>query len=238
MPAPTPAQQQQWDEEGYLVLEDALTGEQLQRLQKAFHHWADAGKEQWLDRVAAGDAAPTFYDIPDPFQKDDAFLDLVDHPAWYDLLMAFTDNQLLLLGPQVRTVPCWPLSYTGWHPDVGPSNPLHIKVQVYVEDVPPRGGEFAFVPGSHKAGAGPYSRPLRGESMPGYKALPGRAGTAVVFNAYGWHTALDNYTDTPRRSIIMIYEKRTPQKVKPEAYAAIAARCITPGRRALLGLEG
>ena len=36
MTDPTPAQRKQWDELGYLVLEDAIQGAQLQRLQAAF----------------------------------------------------------------------------------------------------------------------------------------------------------------------------------------------------------
>jgi hypothetical protein len=237
MAPPTKAQKQQWDEDGYLVLEGAMQGVSLERLQQAFNHWAAACKEDWLERIATGDVAPTFYDIPAPLEKDDAFLDLVDYPAWFDLLQDFTDGELLFLAPQVRTVPLWPVSYAGWHPDVGHTNPLHIKVQIYVNDVPPGGGEFGYVPGSHKKGAGPYFRPQRGESMPGHQTFPGPAGTAIVFNSYGWHTAMDNCTDTPRKSIILIYEKRTPEKIKPEAFAAIAPRCTTPERRALLGLE-
>ena len=89
-------------------------------------------------------------------------------------------------------MPPWPLSYTGWHPDVGPDNPLHIKVQIYVEDVEPGTGEFGFVPGSHKPGSGPYSRPHLQTSMPGLKTFAGRAGTAILFNSYGWHTAMDH----------------------------------------------
>lgn len=166
MPPPTPAQQQQWDEDGYLVLENALQGVELKRLQQAFDHWANTCKEDWLDRVQAGEVAPTFYDIPGALEKDDAFLNLVDHPAWFDLLQHFTDNQLLFLAPQVRTVPLWPVSYSGWHPDVPQTNPLHIKVQIYINDVPPGGGEFAYVPGSHKQGTGPYLDPNAARACP------------------------------------------------------------------------
>ena len=64
-----------------------------------------------------------------------------------------------------------------------------------------------------------------------------QSGNAIVFNSYGWHTAMDNGTTTPRRSIILIYEKRTPEKVRPDAFKAIARLCTTPERRALFGME-
>ena len=233
---PTAAQQRQWDEQGYLVLEQAMPGEQLRRLQSAFDHWAAACKDDWLDGVAKGEATATFYDIPNPLAKDEIFIDLADHPSWFGLLQRFTDGELLFIAPQVRTVPPWPLSYTGWHPDVPKENPLHIKVQIYVEDVAPGTGEFGYVPGSHKRDSGPYARPHRNESMPGHKTFTGKAGTAIMFNSYGWHTAMDN-GGTARKSIILIYEKRTPEKVDPQRFAAIEKYCTSPERRALFGLE-
>jgi ectoine hydroxylase-related dioxygenase (phytanoyl-CoA dioxygenase family) len=59
-----------------------------------------------------------------------------------------------------------------------------------------------------------------------------------MFNSYGWHTAMDNYTDTPRKSLILIYEKLTPDRVDPKRFASISRLCTTSGRRRLFGLEG
>lgn len=233
---PTPAQKAQWEEEGYLVFENAIQGDALKRLQTTFDYWADACKAEWLDRVEAGEAAATFYDVPNPLEKDPLFIDMIDHPSYYGALMEFTDADLILLGAQVRTVAPWPVSYTGWHPDVPQSNPLHIKVQIYVSDVPPQCGEFAYVPGSHKPDAGPYTRPLRQERMPGHKTFPGKAGTAIMFNSYGWHVSMDNHSDVPRKSIILIYEQRTPGRVSPTQFSAISEYCTTPARRKLFSL--
>ena len=234
---PIEAQTAQWEDKGYLVFENAIQGDDLKRLQDAFDRWAEACKPAWLDRVEAGEAAASFYDIPDPFAKDEIFVDMIDYPSYYGSLMAFTDDDLILLGPQVRTVPPGPVCYSGWHPDVPHSNPLHIKVQVYVNDVEPEAGEFAFVPGSHKPDAGPYSKTQRLEAMPGHKRFPGKAGTAIMFNSYGWHTAMNNHTDTPRKSLILIYEKRTQERVDSKRFASIAHLCTTPERRKLFSLE-
>ncbi len=233
---PAPAQKAHWEEEGYLVFENAIQGEKLKRLQMAFDYWAEKCKAEWLDRVEAAEAAATFYDIPNPLEKDTIFIDIIDYPTYYGALMEFTDDELILLGPQVRTVAPWPVSYTGWHPDVPQQNPLHIKVQIYVNDVGPRCGEFAYVPGSHKPDAGPYTRPLRQESMPGHKTFSGKAGTAILFNSYGWHVSMDNHSDVPRKSIILIYEKGTPGRVSPKQFEAISEYCTTPARRKLFSL--
>ena len=237
MRGPTEAQTRQWNEAGYLVFSDAIAGAELGRLQRAFDHWAQRCKADWLDRIERGEQAATFYDIPDALEKDEIFVDIVDHPSYYGCLRDFTDAEPILLAEQVRTVPPWPLSYTNWHPDVPHSNPLHIKVQIYVNDVPPGSGEFAFVPGSHKPAAGPFTRPVHQESMPGHRTFTGAAGTAVMFNSYGWHAAMDNSSGIPRKSIILIYEKRTEGRVDPDAFASIAHLCTTAERRRLFSLE-
>ena len=95
---PTPEQTEQWEEEGYLVFENAIQGEDLKRLQTAFDYWAAEGKAEWLDRVEAGEAAATFYDIPNPFEKDPVFIDIVDYPSYYGALMEFTDQRPDYIG--------------------------------------------------------------------------------------------------------------------------------------------
>ena len=73
--------------------------------------------------------------------------------------------------------------------------------------------------------------------MPGYRVFYGRAGTALLFNSYGMHTSMLNRSITPRRSIILIYEKFTAGQFNPERFARLAPVLTTPGRRRLFGLE-
>lgn len=234
---PTEAQRRQWLDEGCLVLENALAGEELARLQAVFDDWAARSRSEWIDRVEAGEQSAMYFDIPKPLEKDPVFMTLVDHPSWYGLLMDFSGDDLIFLAPQVRTVPPSPMSYIGWHPDVPHTTPLHMKVQIYLNDVGPGEGAFAYVPGSHKPGAGPYPTHHRMDSMPGHRIFTGRAGTAILFNSYGWHTAMLNETPTPRKSIILIYEKWSRMRFDPNRFASVADRCDTPARRRLFSLE-
>ncbi len=237
MTRPTEAQRRQWKEEGYLVLQDAIVGDELRRLQAAFDRCAAEARPGWLERVEAGVQSAMFFDIPNPLEKDEVFVDLVDHPSWYGFLMDFSGDDLIFLAPQVRTVPPSPVSYVGWHPDVPHTTPLHMKVQVYLNDVGPGEGGFAYVPGSHRKGAGPFPAVRRIDSMPGQKVFTGRAGTAILFNSYGMHTAVDNRTPVPRKSIILIYEKWSRERYSSQRFAAIAPLCATRARRKLFGLE-
>ncbi len=230
-------QLKQWEEEGFLVVEGAYAGEDLQRLQAAFDRYAAEAKPQWLDEVEAGTKPAAYFDIPEPLQKDEAFIDLADHPGYFGLLREFLGEDLLFEGAQVRTLPLSPVSYVGWHPDIPHGEPQHIKVQIYVEEVLADGGAFAFVPGSHKADSGPYPVYDELEQMPGHKLLPGAAGTAILFNNHGWHTSMINKTRAPRKSIILSYVEQSGGKKNPERHEGIVEKLTTPQRRMLFGLE-
>ena len=195
-----------WEEEGYVVVEDAIAGDDLKRLQAAFDQGVDEFKPEWLAEVAAGHRSSSFFDIPQPFERDPVFLDMMHHPGTVGILKDFLGEDMLSRGLTARSVPPCPISYVGWHPDMDRKTfPLHIKVQVYVNDVGEDRGAFAYVPRSHQDGAGPYPRVKRLDAMPGIKPLPGKAGTAVIFNCYGWHTSMINRTLEPRKSLIISY---------------------------------
>ena len=73
--------------------------------------------------------------------------------------------------------------------------------------------------------------------MPGHRTFVGAAGTAVMFNSYGWHAAMDNHSGVPRKSIILIYEKRTAGRVDADTFSSIAHLCTASERRRLFSLE-
>ena len=222
---------------GVVVIEDAIRGEQLTRLQAATDHWHAQSKEEWLDQVESGDACPLWFDVPGALEKDEVFVEMVDHPSYIDLLEAIADGELLLAGPlQVRATPPWPVAYTGWHPDRERSEEQHPKLQIYIGEVPAKSGEFAYVPGSHKTNVDTRYRPQRNDTMPGHMTIPGKAGTAIVFDNAGLHTAMDNRTPLPRKSMIIGYQKGRLDAPN-DRFSGVAKWCDTSRRRRLLGLE-
>jgi ectoine hydroxylase-related dioxygenase (phytanoyl-CoA dioxygenase family) len=238
------AQWKSWKEDGYVVLEDAIQGDDLSRLQEAFERLSEESKPEWLEDVATGKRSSSFFDIPRLVNRDEIFLDMIDHHSTLGILRDFLGEDMLSGGGLTgRTVPPCPISYVGWHPDMNRENyPLHIKVQVYVNDVGEERGAFAYVPGSHKEDAGPYPRVKRLDAMPGIKPLPGKAGTAVLFNLYGWHTSMINRTLEPRKSLIIGYSvfhgKRNKYNVRGPEWTARRAelkKLLTPEREYLFG---
>ena len=206
----TAEQVHRWKEQGYVVVE-AFRGEDLRRLQTAFDRCAAEAKAAWLEGIEAGTRPAAFFDIPSPHERDEAFVDLAEHPGYVGLIRDFLGKDVVYQGAQVRTLPPSPISYVGWHPDFKHDQPQHMKVQIYVEDVPVNGGAFGFVPGSHKPDTGwpPVYDQL--EQMPGHIVLAGPAGTAILFDNYGWHTSMVNTTPNPRKSIILSYGVPDPK---------------------------
>ena len=237
MSGPAPEERAFWEENGYLVFERAMAGNDLKRLQGAFDRAARESKAEWLEGIARGTKPAAHFDIPNPLERDDVFIDLIDYPVWYPYLMDFAEGEPILLGPQVRTLPAQPISYVGWHPDVPHTTPLHMKVQIYIDDVPEDGGAFGYVPGSHKPDAGPCPKPRPLDAMPGHKVFPGKAGDAILFNSYGWHTSMVNRTGIARKSIILIYERWSEGKVASDRWTSIADKLTTPARRKLFSID-
>jgi hypothetical protein len=218
-------------------LTGAITGSELADIQRAFDVAAKQTKPAWIEAVADGTQPAAFFDISKPLMQAGGFLDLVDHPAWYGHLHAYTDTRVTFIQPQFRTVPPSPLSYVGWHFDVPRSNPLHLKVQIYLDDVSRDEGAFAYVPGSHLPDSGPYPLVRDLSTMPGHRVYEGEAGSAIIFNSFGLHTSMVNRSRRPRRSIILIYEVGTAATFAPEVFAKFADHCDTDERRQLFRLE-
>lgn len=233
----TEEQWRQWRQEGAVPLAGALTGSVLADVQRAFDVAAQQSKAAWLEAVADGTRPAAFFDIPNPLAQNRLFLGLVDHPNWYGHLQAFTESRVTFIQPQFRTVPPSPLSYVGWHFDVPRSNPLHLKVQIYLDDVLRDEGAFAYVPGSHLPDSGPYPLVRDLATMPGHRVYEGEAGNAIIFNSYGMHTSMVNRSRRPRRSIILIYEVGTAATFAPQVLAEFADHCDTAERRQLFRLE-
>ena len=200
----TSQQLRQWTEEGYVVIQ-GFEGEDLLRLQLVFDRCAADAKEAWLEGVEDGSRPAAHFDVPLAHEKDTMFAELGTYPSYHGLVRDFLGEDAIYQGAGVRTLPPSPISYVGWHPDVKHDRPQHMKIQIYVEDVSADGGAFAFVPGSHTPDTGwpPVYDQL--EEMPGHIVLPGRAGTAILFNNYGWHTSMVNSTPHARKSIILSY---------------------------------
>ena len=219
------------ERDGFVAIEGALDAAAVARLTAA------------VERVRDAEAVDG-----DPLHRlgflglDDAFLELVDHPAALPLVRDVLGWNIYLyhchldVHPPVAAdaAPAW-----RWHQDGGRQNVelesprprLSLKVAWFLTDVPTaEHGALRVVPGSHTCDTLPRDcEPA--DAVP----LLVRAGTAVVVDRRLWHARGDNCSATTRRVLFYAYTHRWIRSrdelgIDPHRVAA-----LDPVRRQLLG---
>jgi ectoine hydroxylase len=185
--------------------------------------------------------------------RDDAFLDLLDHPAVFPLVWRELGWNIHLYHchldvtppqPKPRLPPTW-----GWHQDGGRQNlelecdprpRMSLKVAFWLSDVSvPDRGNMLMVPGSHESNTldRPEHPELGFDSPGGAVPVLASPGDALVFDRRLWHSRSDNLSQHTRRVVFLAYTFRW---VRPRDEFGIEPsserfRALSPVRRQLLG---
>jgi len=139
--------------------------------------------------------------------RDDAFLELVDHPAVLPVVEAVLGPDLVLGSMNARIVrPGDPAQ--GFHADiptvhrrlVGP--PIMLQAVWMLDPFTAENGATRLVPGSHRAAS---SAPPAGAVVPHVVAPTGPAGSVLLFDGQCWHGGGANRSDTRRRAVFAHY---------------------------------
>ena len=203
-PGFTPEQWQRFDRDGYLLLENALTPDEV------------ALYVETIDRVAARHPE---YRPGKPFTPwsgiahlDPHLTELIDHPRHvgyaYDLygeLLKLHNSQCFMRPPGK--------SGTKWHNDgaravpyrvYASEIPLQLKVAYWLTDLPrEKMGNLVVAPGSHKSQSFPaYTKPV---DVPGQVPVCVPAGTMMLINGNLFHTVQDNESEVTRYNLFYTY---------------------------------
>jgi ectoine hydroxylase-related dioxygenase (phytanoyl-CoA dioxygenase family) len=259
--AMTPEQRRDFDEKGFVVLEDFFTAEELDRLLSAIDEVAARVRQ------AKGLGPEAHWAIRNALAHHEAFLDLVDHPRILPYVVDAIGWNVQIRTTHLDYRPPYPKDLvpgelgTGkgedhkagyrnvvWHPDLagpylfeGPSHDgllpwMEIKVGYYLSDLTElNSGELWLAPGSHKR----KPQELRDLEfrVPADQAMPlrVRAGTALVWRTAVWHAVAPNLSDRIRKVMYYGYHYRW---LRPTDYIAQDPELIrrsSPIRRQLLG---
>lgn len=165
--------------DGFVIIEDVLRGEQLERVQAAFDIVQARTRVDWEAGRVLGEGvsangeyyasgtwhARKYFDIYPLhlLEQDDAAVEMIAHPRLFPFLSATVGEdvqtatiQLRVLEPQTAADAQAEGGYVNWHRD-HPNDeawrhfgrPLNTKVVMYLTDVGPDDGCTACVPGSH-----------------------------------------------------------------------------------------
>ena len=199
-----PAQIQQLEVEGYLVLPDLLESEHLLRLKEATAQLPTVAVDYSPHQQVAGDIQ---FACPEITQ-------LIGHPPTTSFLAElFGDEIVMMTYAYARSEPGHP--GISLHTDGQPygseifgyagSCPVLVRVLYYLDDLTPDVSPFRVVPRSHlslHAEANPY---LRYESHPEEVMVTAQAGSAVLIHPQVFHGNFPNRGDRSRELLAIAY---------------------------------
>ena len=260
--AMTPAQERDFEEKGFVVLDDFLDEPEVDRLLAAVD---EVAARVW-DSSGLGPEEP--FAVRNALAHHEAFLDLVDHPKALPLVVDAIGWNIQIRTSHLDYRPPYPEGMragavglgdgedqeayrnVNWHPDLAgnylfeaPSLDgrlpfMEIKIFYALSDLSePNRGNLWMMPGSHL-------RPVRelreggGVDMEDAVELRTPPGTAVLWRTATWHCVGPNLSDRTRKIMHVGYHYRW---LRPTDYVeqdpALIARC-SPTRRQLLGALG
>jgi ectoine hydroxylase-related dioxygenase (phytanoyl-CoA dioxygenase family) len=231
----TDAEKAAFEENGYHILRDVLTPEELQTYRGAMAQlFLTPEDHPYASRLMSNDLPREFRDPANPRALwngfdlplfDDRFYDLIFHPK-----IALTLDALI--GPDINfyetcfvtKTPRFTGTYRDWHQDSAyfdpQTNDRNAAVVIYLDDMDADSGATCVVPGSHKFGTLPHVTPQEAfssrhhevEGKRRYEAqgitFDFKAGDALFFLARVIHKAGGNNTDVSRTGIIYNYARK------------------------------
>ena len=249
----TEEQRTRWAIDGYICLEQALRPEEValfnEELDRMRHlpGWEPTdlprGHYGWVEQCP--DLDPTaFMDRRDLLSYHDAFIELVDRPEVFDLIVDIMGPYILFSMSQaiVRAVTDEFPGYT--HTDGGEalrrirvtetSLPLAMKAMYLLCDVEGTdAGNFTVFPGSHLRPF-PEDNSELTPHTPGAVQLTGKAGDAYLFSHALWHGPAPNHANRERKTLLYNYCQMFIRWYDFDSISKVADRC-TPRQRRLLG---
>mgnify|MGYP000353380170 CR=1 FL=1 len=203
-PGFTLRQWQQFQDDGFIVIENALSQTEIDDYLAA------------IERVANKDDKYTeggYYGIENIVERDPTLANVIDHPRHvgfaYDIygeLLKLHQTQVFLRTPQ-------PGHNNKWHPDgaralpygvFAPRLPLQIKIGYWLTDLPEEQmGNLVVLPGSHrKQTMDAYDTH---EKVKGQHVLKVKRGTMTIMHSNIWHQVQANNSDVTRKNIFIAY---------------------------------
>ena len=203
----TPLEQYQCDNDGYLLLEDAIDPELLETINERMDEIQSVAEtentREWL-------VENPVLRINDIVNQEPVIVPLIENPVVLPYISEMVEN------PRLKSTWItykWNGGGTGFHSNHTPSvthNCYHFNGQIRhnlfqvfyaMRDIGPGEGALQVIPGSHKAN---YAVP-RGVDLDHMKTeIPMKAGSVLLFTHDMYHGSL-NTTDSVRRTVIFTF---------------------------------
>ncbi|MAV25192.1 MAG: hypothetical protein CMQ05_03615 [Gammaproteobacteria bacterium] len=212
----TDAERVQFDEEGFLVVRNVLSADDIASLTSA----ADQLDSEYRPKMELGPHQPL--NLLDAIGKDDVFLPLLDWPRTFAKVVDILGWHIQLYHSHMIVTPPLAPDFSpkhprlGWHQDSGrlnldiETNPrprISLKVGFFLTDLSETDrGNFHVIPGSHLNNTLSFPEADRDH----LDAIPVTisAGDAVFFDRRLWHAAGRNTSALTRKVLFLGYSYR------------------------------
>ncbi len=211
----TNAERERFETDGFLVVEEALSGAQVRDLYNASSEIVAAYRRE---RKLADDVMANPFDF---IGSGKPFLDLLDWHKTFPKVWGILGWHIQLYHTHMMTVPPEPRAADrkrlGWHQDSGrlnldfETNPrprVSVKIGYLLTDTRmPDSGSVYVVPGSHLRNELQFPE---GDETEPVEAVPLRvpAGTAIIFDRRLWHARGPNHSEATRIALYYGYSYR------------------------------
>lgn len=234
-----------YETQGFVHLKGVISPDTLARGRAAFDSAAERSTAT-RKKIADTDGSPRFFDIPDILDQDPVFVELVDLPSIFQILVRVTGSDIQLNHTMARLFYPGPTFTSPWHSDIpqmlgvdhGSGASILVKAHFFLEDLSPDQGCLAFIPGSHRYPAGHPKPKIRDidASEAVVKTVP-RAGDVVIFNTHVMHMATDNRSGRVRKSIIYAYSHYWMKNYASGVPSDLDRYATTAQRKQLFGVD-
>ncbi|MCG5220482.1 phytanoyl-CoA dioxygenase family protein [Streptosporangium soli] len=218
-----------FDLNGYLILKDAVDEDLLRRLNAEFDAFPrDLGRGDWYRGGQRRDYTPeTGFELHQAVTAGRPFEELIDHPAWFDLVRHFAGEEgSYLPGVYIDETIASIRESGGHHPvhsggyrgalrgSYGVSHGAfrcgQVNIILALTDIGEGDGATMVVPGSHKSNFphplnGDYARGDRMDALPGAVPVHLAAGDALLFVDGLMHGGSTRTNSGERRVVIYRY---------------------------------
>lgn len=233
----TKEQRRQLDDEGYVLLKNVLSGQEVAKVRERLEElWQEEGEEAGAENYIE-EGARRLANLAD---KGQLFRAIYAHPLVLAGVVAIMGADVHLSMLNARDVPPGHDPQMPMHRDTDSNRPrdargYHSATAIWMLDpFYEKNGATRLLPGTHRS-EGPLEE-LRERPEP--VVVEGSPGDVLLFNGHCWHTGGANRTEAKRRAILAHY-LRADIPLRPERrqhLSAASAERLTPQERELLAL--
>ena len=247
-----------FNRDGYVMLADAISADQVQRLTASLDQWVEESRSQQGPYGQTIDNRPRFDVQPDthspetpalrrvasPVEISDDYWDVAQDNAALDLTAAIFSPNIKFYASKINLKLPGSKTAVKYHQDF-PFDPHTnmdmMTVLIFLDDVTMENGPLQLVPGSHQGPlhslwqdgrfTGAVADDVEQDAIQRSVACTGKAGDACLMHSAVLHGSSSNLSQDPRRLFIITYVAEDAQPFVPNPIPTIYDGTVVRGQK-------